>query len=139
MKGILTMKLDLNRFTFITPTSIISHHDIVSLIGSQMLKSHGGRTKNIERNEPSNYWLHLPTAEKLRVAERTALITVERVPTADVRPFVYSLNMHTESLIQRVDLQQTANISGEHNRIWCGSVTRQEFAAHPMMAHNVRI
>lgn len=40
-------------------------------------------------------------AEQLRIARGTALITVERVRTADGRPVVYSLDTLTESLVQR--------------------------------------
>src|ERR1044071_9351319 len=42
-------------------------------------------------------------AEQLHVAVGTALITVERVRTADGRPVVYSLDTLTESLFQRAD------------------------------------
>jgi GntR family transcriptional regulator len=40
-------------------------------------------------------------AEQLRVAQGTALITVERVRTADGRPVVYTLDTLTESLVKR--------------------------------------
>jgi len=40
-------------------------------------------------------------AEQLRVELGTALLTVERVRTADGRPVVYSLDTFTESLIQK--------------------------------------
>jgi GntR family transcriptional regulator len=43
-------------------------------------------------------------AEQLRVAPGTALLTVERVRTADGRPVVYSLDTLTESLVQRAEL-----------------------------------
>jgi GntR family transcriptional regulator len=43
-------------------------------------------------------------AEQLRVPVGTALLTVERVRTADGRPVVYSLDMFTESLIQRAEI-----------------------------------
>lgn len=42
--------------------------------------------------------------EQLRVPIGTALITVERVRTADGRPVVYSLDTFTESLIQRAEI-----------------------------------
>ena len=42
-------------------------------------------------------------AEQLHVAVGTALITVERVRTADGRPVVYSLDTLTESLLQRAE------------------------------------
>ncbi|HEX5808391.1 MAG TPA: UTRA domain-containing protein, partial [Anaerolineales bacterium] len=50
-------------------------------------------------------------AEQLRVPEGTALITVERVRTADGRPVVYSLDTFTESLIQRADFDPQALLS----------------------------
>ena len=43
-------------------------------------------------------------AEQLRVQTGTALITVERVRTADGRLVVYSLDTFTESLIQRAEI-----------------------------------
>ena len=43
-------------------------------------------------------------AEQLRVPVGTALITVERVRTADGRLVVYSLDTFTESLIRRADI-----------------------------------
>ena len=42
-------------------------------------------------------------AEQLRVPQGTALITVERVRTADGRPVVYSLDTLTESLVKRAE------------------------------------
>lgn len=42
-------------------------------------------------------------AEQLRVAQGTALITVERVRTADGRPVVYTLDTLTESLFKRAE------------------------------------
>jgi len=42
--------------------------------------------------------------EQLRVPIGTALITVERVRTADGRPVVYSLDTFTESLIHRAEI-----------------------------------
>jgi GntR family transcriptional regulator len=42
-------------------------------------------------------------AEQLHVPVGTALITIERVRTADARPVVYSLDTFTESLIQRAE------------------------------------
>jgi Transcriptional regulators len=50
-------------------------------------------------------------AEQLRVPLGTALVTVERVRTANGRPVVYSLDTLAESLIQRADINPQALLS----------------------------